>query len=123
MIWLGNKLFVFLIELCLVFLNLAISFLTNIAVYEVTEGLTFNWSKLFHSPWFWVIFVCQLLFGIVSAVFQHRNKVGDNKLDKVLEKNLICLSNQIPTYTKMGDFESAEKVLEMFDKLCERRHQ
>lgn len=122
MIWLGNKLLLALVELFLLTLNLAIAFLTNIAMYEVTTGVTFDWPRLFHAPLFWIILVCQLLYFIASIAFQVQSKINDDKLDKAIEKGQVNLAGQAVAYSKRGDFESAKEVIRLLDELGERRH-
>lgn len=122
MLLLGHKLVLFLVEAFLLLLNLAIAFLTNAAVFEVTTGLTFDWFKLFRTPSFWIVLGCQVLYCIVSVAFQIQSKKNDDKLDKAIEKGQVNLTSQAIAYSKRGDFDSAKEVLKLLDELGERRH-
>ena len=119
--WLFNKVSCFLIEILGIVINIANAFLTNIAVYEASNGLSFDWGLLFSNPLFWVISITQFAYGIATVCVHIKNRNSDKRLKQAIEDKEIALITQVVSYSKKGDFDSANKVIKILDKFEERR--
>lgn len=111
-----------LIQLFCVILNIANSFLSDVAMYETTSGLSFNWWLLVTKPSFWIIIILQVLYAIATAYITIKNEKSDARLKKAIEDQEIKLMSQAVNFSKKGDFDSANKVIKILDKFEERRN-
>lgn len=119
--WLFNKIIFILFEFLGLVINVANAFLTNIAVYEASTGLTFDWSKLLINKVFWIVVISQFTYGILTICVNLKNKNSDERLKKAIEDEEIVLVNEIGNKVKEGDFDSVKKILKVLDKLRKRR--
>ena len=119
--WFFSKIICILIEILGIVINVANAFLTNIAVYEVTSGLSFDWGKLLTNKLFWIVFVSQIAYGIAAFCVNAKNKSSDERLKKAIEDEEIVLVGEIGNKVKEGDFVSVNKIIKVLDKLQRRR--
>lgn len=119
--WLFNKIVCILIELLGIVINIANAFMTNIAIYEATNGLSFDFGKLLSNKLFWVVLIIQFAYGITSICVHFKSKNSDERLLKAIEDEEIVLVTQIGENVKKGDFDSAHKIIKILDKLQRRR--
>lgn len=119
--WLGNKVCCFLLEILGLVVQIANMFLGNIAVYEVSTGLKFNFYGLLTNIVFWITIVLQITVFIVSYNIRASIKRDDDIVEEALRKGSTKLVSQAVAYSENGDFVSANKALEVFDLLQAKR--
>lgn len=119
--WFFNKIVCILIEILGIVINAANAFLTNIAVYEVTSGLSFDWGKLLANKLFWIVFISQIAYGITAFCVNAKSKSSDERLKQAIEDEEIVLVGEIGNKIKEGDFDSVNKIIKVLDKLQKRR--
>ena len=120
--WLFNTSICILVELLGIVINIANAFLTNIVIYEATNGFSFDWIQLLSNPVFWITLVLQFAYGIATVCVHAKNKNSDERLTKAIEDNEIALLSQVVGYSRRGDFDSAHKVIKILDQFEERRN-
>lgn len=119
--WLFNAIVCILFQLLGIVINVANAFLTNIAVYEASTGLTFDWSQLLTNNVFWIVVITQFAYGILTICVHLKNRSSDERLKKAIEDEEIVLVSEIGNKVKEGDFDSVKKILKVLDKLRKRR--
>lgn len=95
-------------------------FLGNIIIYEATEGITFDWLQLLKSPMFWVIIIVNVIYQTLPLIIKQRENKTDNEIEKAISKSSVKLIGIVVESAKKGNFEVANKTLEIFDKVQER---
>lgn len=117
----ASKLICFLIQIVCFAIHLANFFLTDIMMYEITEGVSFDYPKLFKSPIFWIIIIFQLIDVLFCACLNILSNDTDSTLEKAYSTNCKKLLTQATAQAKKKDYYSAKKTLEIFDELETRR--
>ena len=120
--WLCNKFIFILVQALCIIINIAISFLFDVVMYEASSGLTFNWWLLLTNRYFWIVLILQVLYGIIAAYVAIKNKNSDDRVQQAIEDEEIVLVTQISENVKRGDFDSANKIIKILDKLQKRRN-
>lgn len=122
MLFFQNKLLVILAHLLLFLMDFANMFLTDIMIYEVTEGVSFDYNAMLHNVIFWVLLVLHLLHIIVTIFVNKKNDTNDEAVKEAIAREQIKLLSQTTLQTKKGNFEEADNVLKIYDKLAKRRN-
>lgn len=96
-------------------------FMTDILMYEVSTGLAFDYSQLLHNHIFWMILIAQLVDVFICAVLNRFVKSNDKVVEQAYANGTKKLISVAVDYTKSGDFFSAEKTIEILEKLEYRK--
>ena len=119
--WLGDKTLCILVEMFAFAVQVANAFLTNIAFYESTEGIQFDYCALINNKVFWIVIVVQVAYWISSLIVRHIMKAEDDKVEDAIDRGSIKLLNTAVSFIETKDFVSAQKALDMFDKIQEKK--
>ena len=112
------KVFVASVSLLVEIANL---FLSNIVIYEATEGVRFDAFLLLKNPLFWIVLIMNVAYFIISHIIKQVEKETDKKVEKAITDNSIQIIESVTQNVKKHDFESAKKALKILDKLQRRR--
>ena len=121
MMYFFRKTTIILLEFILGFINLLIAILSNIVVYEVSTGLSFDFSRLFSAKLFWIIVTLQLVYFIAYCVINRISEETDERIDDAYISGEIKLIEKAVDYSERGDFSSARKIIRIVDKFRKRR--
>ena len=102
-------------------IQIANMFLANIIVYEVTEGVKFDWILLFKSPGFWIVTVITFIYYSIPFIIKQKDNYIDEALEKALSNSSVKIVNSITYSVQNGDFESCKKSLKILDQIQKRR--
>lgn len=119
--WIGSKILCFIVELVCSVIQTANLFLSNIAIYEATTGISFDFAALLKSFVFWIIVVIQIIYFSISCIIRSINRKTDDEVEKAMQDGSIRLVNQVVDYSEKGDFVSANKVLKLLKKIQKER--
>ena len=119
MIW--SKIAVLFIWALGTVIQIANIFVGNIIIYETTEKISFDWEKLIHSRLFWGVVIVEVSHSLLSFLINRTARKNDDQVECAIDKNVVKLYNTAGKFGRKKDFESAEKVLDIIDKLEERR--
>lgn len=122
MVLFQSKLLVFLAHLLLFIIDFANLFLTDILMFETTTGLAFDYNAMFHNFIFWLLLGLHLLHIIVTICISKKNTTNDQAVEEAIAHEQIKLLSEATSQTEKGNFENADKVLKMYDKLAKRRN-
>lgn len=96
-------------------------FMTDILMYEVSTGLAFDYSQLLQNHIFWMTLIAQLVDVFICAVLNRFVKSNDKVVEQAYANGTKKLISVAVDYTKNGDFISAEKTIEILEKLEYRK--
>ena len=116
-----NKILCIIFEIIYFIIQIANIFLADIALYEVNEGVKFNWTLLLHNPTFWVVVGLQLVHFLSTLITQEKDKKTDEKIIEALTDGEISLIDVIIQKSREGDFKSANKAFKIFKKMEKKR--
>ena len=119
--WIRNKILCIIFEIIYFIIQIANIFLADIVLYEVNEGVDFNWTLLLHNPTFWVVVGLQLVHFLSTLITQEKDKKTDEKIIDALADGEISLIDVIIQKSREGDFKSANKAFKMFKKMEKKR--
>lgn len=86
MILFQNKLLVFLAHGLLLVVDFANLFMTDVLMYEVTTGLTFDYNLMLHNPLFWILLSLHILHIILTAAINIKNSSNDLIVEKAISR-------------------------------------
>lgn len=118
---LASKLICVFFQIICFVIHTANLFMTDILMYEVSTGLAFDYTQLLHNRIFWIILVMQLVDVFVCTVLNHSAKSNDKIVEQAYANGTKKLINVTVDYAKSGDFFSAEKSMEILEKLEDRQ--
>lgn len=113
----ANKWICFLFEFLCTIIQLANSFLTNISIYEASEGVSFDFSKLLSNRTFWLVLVLQIVWIILCVIANRLQAHDDSAVKDAYANGTIALIDHAVDCSKKGDYYSAERTLKILDKL------
>lgn len=122
MLFFQSKLLIFLAHALLFVIDFANMFLTDILMYEATTGVTFNYNVMLHNVLFWVLLGLHLVHIIITIFISKKNVTNDQAVEEAIAREQIKLLSHATLQTEKGNFEKADKVLKMYDKLAKRRN-
>lgn len=93
----------------------------DIIIYEVTEGIKFDWNALLTNATFWIVIVVEIVYYVSLLFVTQKVKVKDKALEKAYSKASVKIVGEFTKSVTKKDFESCEKTLEMLDELQKRR--
>ena len=96
-------------------------FWSNIIIYEITEGLRFDWNLLVKNLGFWIILGINLLYYTSALAIKQKTKSVDEAVEEAISRNSVKLINSIAKSAQSGDFESCKKTLKVLDQIQKRR--
>jgi len=121
MILFQNKLLVFLAHGLLLVVDFANLFMTDVLMYEVTTGLTFDYNLMLHNPLFWILLSLHILHIILTAAINIKNSSNDLIVEKAISRQQKKLLSATTSEAKKGNFYNAEELIRIYDELAERR--
>ena len=101
--------------------ELANAFGGNIIIYEVTEGINFNWELLLKNRFFWIILIIDIIYYAIPIIIHQELQSNDKKLEEAISNNSVKLVDLATDFAANGDFASSKKVLKILDKFQKRR--
>ena len=110
-----------LIAVISIITQLANMFWSNIIIYEITEGLRFDWNLLVNNWGFWIILGINLLYYTSALAIKQKTKSVDEAVEEAISRNSVKLINSIAKSAQSGDFESCKKTLKVLDQIQKRR--
>lgn len=110
-----------LIAVISIITQLANMFWSNIIIYEITEGLRFDWNLLVKNWGFWIILGINLLYYTSALAIKQKTKSVDEAVEEAISRNSVKLINSIAKSAQSGDFESCKKTLKVLDQIQKRR--
>ena len=110
-----------LIAVISIITQLANMFWSNIIIYEITEGLRFDWNLLVKNLGFWIILGINLLYYTSALAIKQKTKSVDEAVEEAISRNSVKLINSIAKSAQSGDFESCKKTLKVLDQIQKRR--
>ena len=110
-----------LIAVISIITQLANMFWSNIIIYEITEGLRFDWNLLVKNLGFWIILGINLLYYTSALAIKQKTKSVDEAVEEAISRNSVKLINSIAKSVQSGDFESCKKTLKVLDQIQKRR--
>lgn len=119
--WIRNKILCALLEVVYFIIQVANMFLTDIVLYEVNEGIKFDWTSLLKSPIFWIVVVIQILHIVLTSAMQKVEKKIDEEVIDAINKSEVEILDYATQSVKRGDFKSAKKALKTFDYIEKKR--
>lgn len=102
-----------------VLLEIANMFIGNII--QFSDGFSFDWNKLLHSPFFWIVIIISVVYHSIPFVTRQDEKETDEALDKAFSQTEVSILKSIPTVFREKDFESLDKAIDVLDDLQNRR--
>lgn len=114
---LASKLLCALFQIICFVIHTANLFMTDILMYEISTGLAFDYTQLLHNRIFWGILVLQLLDVLVCVALNCLAKNDDKVVEHAYANGKMKLINVAVDYAKNGNFYSAEKSIEILEKL------
>ena len=112
------KVFVASVSLLVEIANL---FLSNIVIYEATEGVRFDAFLLLKNPLFWIVLIINVAYFIISHILKQVEEETDKKVEKAIADNSIQIIKSVTKNVKKNNYESADKALKILDELQRRR--
>ena len=100
-----------LIAVISIITQLANMFWSNIIIYEITEGLRFDWNLLVKNLGFWIILGINLLYYTSALAIKQKTKSVDEAVEEAISRNSVKLINSIAKSAQSGDFESCKNRL------------
>lgn len=110
-----------LIAVISIITQLANMFWSNIIIYEITEGLRFDWNLLVNNWGFRIILGINLLYYTSALAIKQKTKSVDEAVEEAISRNSVKLINSIAKSAQSGDFESCKKTLKVLDQIQKRR--
>lgn len=96
-------------------------FLANIIIYEVTEGIKFNWNLLFTNKLFWIVIVLTFIYYAIPLIIKQKSDSVDEALEEAISEGSVSLVHSITESAQNGDFESSRKMIKILDQIQKRR--
>ena len=96
-------------------------FLANIIIYEVTEGIKFNWNLLFTNKLFWIVIVLTFIYYAIPLIIKQKSDSVDEALEEAISEGSVSLVHSIAESAQNGDFESSRKMIKILDQIQKRR--
>lgn len=104
-----------------VLIEVANLFLGNIIVYEVTEGVSFDWMGLLKNRLFWGVLILAVIYHFIPFIIKRSDSDVNERVEKAIADSSIKLIKDATKSAHNGNYESAEKLLSFFDKIRIRR--
>ena len=117
-----NKLLNFCVQASIFIFDFANLILSDILMYEVTEGVSFDYQAMLHNQWFWILLLIHFSHVMLMIIVKHKNSMNDHRVETAIEDQQVSLLKQIPKRSKKGEYEDAVQVLMLIDELEKRRH-
>ena len=117
-----NKLLNFFVQALIFIFDFANLILSDILMYEVTEGISFDYQAMLHNQWFWILLLIHFSHVMLMIIVKHKNSMNDHRVETAIEDQQVSLLKQIPKRSKKGEYEEAVQVLMLIDELEKRRH-
>ena len=90
-------------------------------IIKISDGFSFDWNKLFRSPFFWIVIIISVLYHSIPFIVKQDEKEKDQALDYAYSQTERSLLEAIPSVFREKDFESLDKAIEVLDDLQTRR--
>lgn len=120
-----NKIFCIILELLATAIQIANTFLTDVAIYEASTGLRFDFSLLLKNVFFWIVLILQFAYAIFCFIIEVLSTNADNKalerINDAYDNIAADLESEYKTRIKIGDFVSAKKILKELKKIKKER--
>lgn len=127
---LGNIILCIVVELIIFVANLVLG---DIIVYEVTEGVRFDWSALGQNTTFWIVVAFQLVYLIVCLLVRTKDSKADEVIKNALEtdyslveqayeQGMSDLISQAVAFAKVKDFKSAGKTMRLLGEVTKSQN-
>ena len=100
------------------FVNLLLS---NILIYEVSEGVSFDFDAMIHNWLFWVLLILHFSHIMVMRIINYNSSANDQIVEDAIAKEQVTLLGQYTAESEKGNYENAKKVLKLYDQLAKRR--
>lgn len=118
----GNKILCITIEIIASAIQVVNAFFSDIAMYEATTGVSFDFNALISNVFFWIVLAGQIVFPFLfKLIVSHINKQSDSIVEKAYSDLNADLVRQIGELTKRGDYVSIKQVLKILNKIEKRR--
>lgn len=118
--YLLDRTWVILFNVFALIINFINLFASSVIVYEVTNGVQFNWSLFVANRLFWIISALQIAYIIATCSVNYKATSFDDKLQNAIITGEIKLTQQAVKFAKKGDFKAASKSLTMADEFKKR---
>lgn len=120
-----NKLFCIILELFATAIQIANMFLADVAIYEASTGLSFDFSLLLKNVFFWIVLILQFAYALFCIIIRALSTNADNEalksINDTLDKMAADLESEYTKRIKSGDFVSAKKILKELKKIKKER--
>ena len=73
-----NILLCIILELFVTAIQIANMFLSNVAIYEATTGVTFDFSLLLKNVFFWIVLILQLAYAVFCMIIKIFSQNADS---------------------------------------------
>jgi hypothetical protein len=100
-------------------------FLSNVAIYEATTGVTFDFSLLLKNVFFWIVLILQLAYAVFCMIIRIFSQNADDEalksINDTLDQMAADLADEFQNRIKSGDFVSTKKILNHLKKIKKER--
>ena len=120
-----NILLCIILELFVTAIQIANMFLSNVAIYEATTGVTFDFSLLLKNVFFWIVLILQLAYAVFCMIIKIFSQNADDEalksINDTLDQMAADLADELQNRIKSGDFVSTKKILNHLKKIKKER--
>ena len=120
-----NILLGIILELFATVVQIANMFLSNVAIYEVTMGVKFDFSLLLKNVFFWIVLILQIAYAGFCIIIKIFSKTADDEalkeINAVFDQMAIDLEDEFKNRIKSGDFVSTKKILRHLKRIKKER--
>ena len=120
-----NILLYIVLEVFVSVVQIANMFLSNIAIYEATTGLKFDFSLLFENLFFWIVLILQLAYTGFCIIIKVLSKSADadavKAINDTLDQMAAISADEYKNRLRSGDFVGTTKILKRLKKIKKER--
>lgn len=120
-----NILLCVILEVFATAIQIANMFLSNVAIYEATTGLNFEFSLLLKNVFFWIVLLLQFAYALFCWIIKILSSNADEEALKSVNGSLDKIASDLETEfnnrIKNGDFWGANRALKLFKKVKKER--
>lgn len=109
------------IQIIMFVADFALAFYQDIVIYEITEGIRFNWTILINNKPFWILIFGQVIHLLLWLLSEQRTKKRiqeeNRRLARAIEASEIIIVRSIPGLIEQDRLETANEALNILQRL------
>ena len=120
-----NILLCIILEVFATVIQIANMFLSNVAIYEATNNINFDFSLLLKNVFFWIVLILQLAYAFFCVIIKILSTNADDEalksINDTYDKMASNLADEFNNRIKSGDYIGTKKILKYLKKVKKER--